>query len=136
MSQFLLGVGTVAAKGTISKFGSRTVALITALSSMSRFSKSTKNEAFFLVIGPLTLPLKFRDMYGARVGANGLREFSAWLLKLNDICPRNRSVPGLVSISILPDPGRSYSAEKGFALILTSRIEDRGGNRPPLKPSM
>jgi hypothetical protein len=32
------------------------------------------------------------------------------------------------------EPGRS--TEKGFALIRTSRIEDSGGIRPPLNPSM
>ena len=35
-----------------------------------------------------------------------------------------------------PKPSRSYSAEKGFELMRISRIESRGGSRPPVKPSM
>src|SRR5262245_13267235 len=99
------------------------VALITASSLMSRFSKSKKKDAFFLAIGPLRLPPYCRDEYGARVGANGLRALNAMLLKLKDVWPRNLSVPGLVRISIRPKPGRSYSAENGFALMRISRIE-------------
>ncbi len=34
-----------------------------------------------------------------------------------------------------PKPRRSYSAENGLELILISRIDARGGNRPPVKPS-
>ena len=34
-----------------------------------------------------------------------------------------------------PKPRRSNSAENGFELIRTSRIEARGGKRPPVKPS-
>src|SRR6266705_3011457 len=113
------------------RFTSRMLAVITASSSMSRLSKSKKNDAFFFEIGPLRLPPYCRDEYGARVGAKGLRAFSAILLKPNEACPRNLSVPGLVRISIRPKPGRSYSAENGFALIRISRIEDNGGINPP-----
>src|SRR6266702_277833 len=106
-----LGVGTVWLKGTMFRAESRIVALTTASSLTSRFSKSKKNEAFFFEIGPLRLPPYCRDEYGARVGAKGLRAFSAILLKPKDACPRNLSVPGFVRISIRPNPGRSYSAE-------------------------
>src|SRR5207245_10416081 len=99
------------------RFGSRIVALMTTSSLISRFSRSKKNEAFFLEIGPLRLPPYCRERYGARVGANGLREFSAWLLKLKEVWPRKEPVPGFVKISIRPRPSRSYSAEKGFAVM-------------------
>src|SRR6266567_4286472 len=131
-----LGVGTVWLKGTMFRAESRIVALTTASSLTSRFSKSKKNEALFLVIGPLRLPPYWREEYGARVGANGLRALKAMLLKLKEVWPRNLSVPGLVRISIRPNPGRSYSAENGFALILISRIDASGGRFPPVKPSM
>src|SRR6478735_7501663 len=111
------GVGTVSLNGTIFRLASRIEPLITASSLISRFSKSTKNEAFFLEMGPLRFPPYCRDKYAARVGANGLRAFRTWLLNPNEACPRKRSVPGLVRISIRPKPGRSYSAENGFALI-------------------
>src|SRR5438128_12060720 len=116
------GVGTVWLNEVMLKFGSRMTALITASSSISRFSKSTKNEAFFFEIGPLKLPPYCRDEYAARVGANGLRAFNAMLLKPKEAWPRKRSVPGLVRISIPPKPGRSPWAENGFELSRISRI--------------
>src|SRR5207244_4654900 len=90
------GVGTVWLNGMMLRFESRIVALITASSLMSPLSKSKKDDAFFFEIGPLRLPPYCRDEYGARVGAKGLRAFSAMLLKPKEACPRNLSVPGLV----------------------------------------
>src|SRR5437868_13281128 len=108
---------------------------MSASSLMSRFSKSKKNEDFFFEIGPLKFPPYWRVWIGGRLVANGLRAFSASSLKLNEAWPRNLSVPGRVRISMRPKPRRSYSAEKGLELIRISRIEARGGRRPPVKPS-
>jgi hypothetical protein len=54
---------------------------------------------------------------------------------LRESVPRRRSVPGFVRISMRPKPRRSYSAEKGFALMRISRIEAFVGSRPLEKPS-
>ena len=68
--------------------------------------------------------------------SSGLRELRWSSLYCAKAWPRNRSLPGLVKISMRAKPGRSYSGEKGFELIRTSRMEDFGGSRPPVKPSM
>ena len=78
------GVGTDSLKGVMFRFGSRIVALISASSLMSRFSKSRKNEAFFFEIGPLRLPPYCCDRNGGRSGANGLRELKVLSLKLKE----------------------------------------------------
>src|SRR5258705_10485655 len=118
------------------RLGSRIMALTIAWSLISRFSKSIKNEDFFLTIGPLKLPAYCLDWYGGRVNAYGFRELNTLLLYPNDAEPRNLSLPGFVRISMRPNPKRSYSAEKGFELMRISRIDDRGGKRPLLNPSI
>ena len=59
----------------------------------------------------------------------------AALLKRTAAWPWYDSVPGFVRISMRPKPGRSYSAENGLELRRIWRIAERGGMRPPLKPS-
>ena len=51
------GLGTASLKGVGLKLGSRTTALTMEVSPMLRRSASKKKDAF-LVMGPLTLPLK------------------------------------------------------------------------------
>jgi hypothetical protein len=87
---------------------SSTVATINDASSMSRLSKSMKNEAFFFEIGPPKLPPYWRVWIAGRLSAKGLRALSASSLKLKETWPRKRSVPGFVRISIRPRPSRSY----------------------------
>src|SRR5271157_5203479 len=106
-----------------------------ALSVLSRRLKSRKNEERWLM-GPPRLALIIRLEKSGLLLANGLRELKTPLLSFKPSEPRYLSVPGLVRISMRPNPKRSNSAEKGFWLMRISRIDSLGGNEPPLKPSM
>ena len=56
-------------------------------------------------------------------------------LSLKENWPCSLSVPGLVRISIRPNPMRSYCAENGFWLIRISRMDSLGGSWPLENPS-
>src|SRR6185369_6154473 len=111
-------------------------AFTTALLSWSRLLISTKKDDFPFLIGPEKLPPKNLVWLGARLIANGFREFRLSSLKLKKALPRYLSEPGFVRISIRPKPRRSNSAENGLLLIRISRIASLGGRLPPVKPSM
>src|SRR5262245_32826434 len=116
----------------------RLVARMKAFSVMFRRMKSNVYAALFFLIGPPMLPFQNRFLYGGNDdGANnGLRALSLSLLNCVDNCPWIASALGFVRISTRLLPGESYSAEYGFELIRISRIEDFGGTRPSVKPSV
>src|SRR5947209_3399137 len=121
--------GTRTSRSNRAKFpaASRMSAPITVFESFVLWLKSTKNDDFFALIGPLRFAPNVRVWLGARFAAKGLRELNRASLKLKFVEPRNLSKPGFVRISIRPNPTRSYSAETGFWLMRISRIASVGG---------
>jgi hypothetical protein len=89
----LCGVTTDSERGTIVRSeGSRTVALMSWLSSTYRRSKSTAKDAFFATRGPATFALHSRRWYGGLFWENGFRVFRLSSLNRYDVSARRVSV--------------------------------------------
>ena len=84
---------------------------------VSAAARPARKLALPFLMGPVRLKPNMSWRYCGRFGlvSSGLRELSASLLYCPNACPCSVSVPGLVRISMRPNPGRSYSGERDWS---------------------